>query len=156
MPEPRDVNKLEHRGTSRTDGTAGTGGTTGADRTARAHRAPRCNRSSRSDRSDGAAGTGGANILTFKHTRTVANTCGPFDNFSVLDDPSINGNGNAAIFVTAIVGINAGRTNTNPNSNLNVTYTGALTFGSCPADRWIVAGGDISVGAEFNVMVVGP
>jgi hypothetical protein len=98
----------------------------------------------------------GANIVTFRHTRTVANTCGPFNNFSLMDNPSINGNANASIFVTAIVGINGGRTNTNPNSNMNLTYTGGAPFGSCPAGRWIVAGGDISTGAQFNVMVVSP
>ncbi len=108
----------------------------------------------------GAPGTcpacGGANVITFRHTRTVANTCGPFNNFSVMDNPSINGNGNALVFVTAIVGINAGRTNTNPNSSMNLTYTGSASFGTCPAGRWIVAGGDIATGAQFNVMVVGP
>ena len=108
----------------------------------------------------GAPGTcpacGGANVITFRHTRTVANTCGPFTNFSVLDHPSINGNANALIFVTAIVGINSARTNTNPNSNLLVIYTGSATFGTCPAERWIVAGGDITPGAQFNVMVANP
>lgn len=108
----------------------------------------------------GAPGTcpacAGGNIMTFRHTRTVANTCGPFNNFSVMDNPSINGNANALVFVTAIVGINAGRSNTNPNSNMNLTYTGSASFGTCPAGRWIVAGGDISTGAQFNVMVVGP
>ena len=108
----------------------------------------------------GAPGTcpacGGANVITIKHTRTVANTCGPFNNFSVMDNPSINGNANALVFVTAIVGINAGRTNTNPNSSMNLTYTGSASFGTCPAGRWIVAGGDIATGAQFNVMVVGP
>ena len=108
----------------------------------------------------GAQGTcpacGGANVITFRHTRTVANTCGPFNNFSVMDNPAINGNANALVFVTAIVGINAGRTNTNPNSSMNLTYTGSASFGTCPAGRWIVAGGDIATGAQFNVMVVGP
>ena len=108
----------------------------------------------------GAPGTcpacGGANVMTFRHTRTVANTCGPFNNFSVMDNASINGNANALVFVTAIVGINAGRTNTNPNSSMNLTYTGSASFGTCPAGRWIVAGGDIATGAQFNVMVVGP
>src|SRR5882672_10655224 len=98
----------------------------------------------------------GANIVTFRHTRTVANTCGPFNNFSFIDQPSINGNAGALIFVTGIVGINGDRSNTNPNSNLNLTYTGAVSFGTCPAGRWIVAGGDISTGAQFNVMVVNP
>jgi hypothetical protein len=98
----------------------------------------------------------GANVVTFRHTRTVANTCGPFNNFSFMDHPSINGNANALIFVTGIVGINAARTNTNPNSNLNLTYTGTLSFGTCPAGRWIVAGGDIATGAQFNVLVVQP
>ena len=108
----------------------------------------------------GAPGTcpacGGANVITFRHTRTVANTCGPFNNFSVMDNPAINGNANALVFVTAIVGINAGRTNTNPNSSMNLTYTSSASFGTCPAGRWIVAGGDIATGAQFNVMVVGP
>lgn len=98
----------------------------------------------------------GANTVTFRHTRTVANTCGPFNNFSLMDNPSINGNANASIFVTAIVGINGGRTNTNPNSSLNLTYTGSVSFGTCPAGRWIVAGGDIATGAQFNVMVINP
>lgn len=103
----------------------------------------------------GPAGPGG-NLVTFRHTRTVANTCGPFNNFSFMDQPAINGNASALIFVTGIVGINGARTNTNPNSNLNLTYTGAATFGSCPAGRWIVAGGDIATGAQFNVLVVNP
>ncbi|MDQ1639547.1 MAG: hypothetical protein QOF62_2886 [Pyrinomonadaceae bacterium] len=98
----------------------------------------------------------GANSVTFRHTRTVANTCGPFNNFSFMDQPSINGNANALIFVTGIVGINGARSNTNPNSNLNLTYTGTLSFGTCPAGRWIVAGGDIATGAQFNVLVVSP
>jgi hypothetical protein len=98
----------------------------------------------------------GANVVTFRHTRTVANTCGPFNNFSFMDQPSINGNANALIFVTGIVGINGARTNTNPNSNLNLTYTGTLSFGTCPAGRWIIAGGDIATGAQFNVSVVNP
>src|SRR5437899_6445286 len=87
----------------------------------------------------------GANVITFRHTRTVANTCGPFNNFSFIDDPSINGNGSALIFVTAIVGIDGSGTNTNPNSNLTLTYTGSGPFGTitpCPAARWVVAGGD--------------
>jgi len=98
----------------------------------------------------------GANVVTFRHTRTVANTCGPFNNFSFIDQPSINGNGSALIFVTGIVGINAARTNTNANSNLNLTYTGTMSFGTCPAGRWILAGGDIATGAQFNVLVVQP
>lgn len=98
----------------------------------------------------------GANLLTFRHTRTVANTCGPFNNFSFMDQPSINGNANALIFVTGIIGINGDRSNTNPNSNLNLTYTGTVSFGTCPAGRWVVAGGDISTGAQFNVLVVQP
>lgn len=103
----------------------------------------------------GPAGAG-TNVVTFRHTRTVANTCGPFNNFSFMDHPAINGNASALIFVTGIVGINGARTNTNPNSNLNLTYTGAATFGTCPAGRWIVAGGDIATGAQFNVLVVQP
>ncbi len=98
----------------------------------------------------------GANVVTFRHTRTVANTCGPFNNFSFMDQPSINGNANALIFVTGIVGINGARSNTNPNSNLNLTYTGTVNFGTCPAGRWIIAGGDIATGAQFNVLVVHP
>ena len=98
----------------------------------------------------------GANAVTFRHTRTVANTCGPFNNFSFMDQPSINGNADALIFVTGIVGINGARSNTNPNSNLNLTYTGMANFGTCPAGRWIIAGGDIATGAQFNVLVVHP
>jgi hypothetical protein len=104
----------------------------------------------------GPAGSGGANVITFRHTRTAANTCGSFSNFSFINNASINGNGDAHIFLTAIVGINGDRTNTNPNSNWYLTYTGSATFDGCPAERWLVAGGDTSPGAQFNVMVVGP
>lgn len=104
----------------------------------------------------GPPGPGGANIVTFRHTRTLGNTCGPSGDFSVLDDPSINGKAGALIFVTSIVGINSTRTNTNPNSNLLVIYTGSEAFGTCPAGRWLVRGGDITTGAQFIVMVVNP
>ena len=86
----------------------------------------------------------------------MGNTCGPSSNFSYIDDPSLNGNPDAHVFITAIVGIQPDRSNINPNSIANLTYTGGLAFGTCPADRWVISGGDISVGAEFNVMVVGP
>ena len=98
----------------------------------------------------------GANITTFRHTRTVGNICGVGSNFSFIDNQAINGNPNATIFLTAIVGIQMDGSNTNPNSKWYLTYTGAAGFGSCPADRWIIAGGDVSVGGQFNVMVVGP
>jgi hypothetical protein len=103
----------------------------------------------------GPAGSG-ANVVTFRHTRTVANTCGPVNNFSFMDQPSINGNANALIFITGILGINGDRSNTNPNSNLNMTYTGTVSFGTCPAGRWVISGGDIATGAQFNVLVVQP
>ena len=99
---------------------------------------------------------GGANILTFMHTRTVANTCGPTGDLSALDNPSINGRPDALIFVTSIVGINSTRTNTNPNSNLLVIYTGSTSFGTCPAGHWLVRGGDVTTGAQFIVMVINP
>lgn len=98
----------------------------------------------------------GATIITFRHTRTIDNTCGPSGNFSFMDNPSINGNANAMILVTGIVGINGDRTNINPNGIFKLTYTGSESFGSCPAGRWIVSGGDLATGAQFNVMVVGP
>jgi hypothetical protein len=96
--------------------------------------------------------------VTFRHTRTVAKTCGPgvLTNFSVIDYLSLNGNGNASVFITGIVGIAADGSNANPNSHLNLTYTGTEAFGTRPAGRWIVAGGDIAVGAQFNVKLVGP
>src|SRR5258706_9952741 len=103
----------------------------------------------------GPAGPGGTNLVTFRHTRTIANTCGPFNNFSFIDHPAINGNGNALVFVTGIVGINGDRSNTNPNSNLNLTYTGSASFGTCPAGRWIVAGGDNATRAQFQFIVGG-
>jgi hypothetical protein len=105
----------------------------------------------------GPPGSSGANVAAFRHTHTLANECGPaLATFSVLDHPSINGNADAAVFVTALIGINGARTNTNPNSNLLVVYTGSESFGTCPAGRWIVGGGDVTTGAEFNVMVVTP
>jgi hypothetical protein len=105
----------------------------------------------------GLPGPSGANVVTFRHTHTAGNECGPaLAAFSVLDNPSLNGNADAFVFVTALIGINGARTNTNPNSNLLVVYTGSASFGTCPAGRWIVGGGDIATGAQFNVMVVNP
>jgi hypothetical protein len=100
----------------------------------------------------------GSNITTFRHTRTVGNICGTGDNFSYIDNALINGNPDAMIFVTAIVRVNGDGSNTNLNSNWYLTYTGASGFGTCPANRWIIAGGDVAVGGggQFNVMVVGP
>lgn len=98
----------------------------------------------------------GSNTTTFRHTRTVANICGPGNNFSFIDNADTNGNPDATIFVTAIVGIQGDGSNTNPNSNWYLTYTGSSPFGTCPAQRWLIAGGDVSVGGQFNVMVVGP
>ena len=104
----------------------------------------------------GPPGSGGGGI-TVRHTHTAANECGPpAATYSVLDHPSLNGNPNALVFVTALIGINAARTNTNPNSNLLVVYTGSQTFGTCPAGRWIVSGGDIAVGAQFDVLIASP
>jgi hypothetical protein len=54
------------------------------------------------------------------------------------------------------VGIQGDGSNTNPNSGWYLTYTGGAAFGTCPANRWIIAGGDVSVGGQFNVMIVGP
>jgi hypothetical protein len=100
---------------------------------------------------------GGSNITTFRHTKIAANTCGPFGNFTVVDNPAINGNPDAKIFVTAIVGIQADRSNTNGNSNWYLTYTGASAFDTCAAGRWLIGGGDVTGAApEFNVMIVGP
>lgn len=98
----------------------------------------------------------GSNLTTFRHTRTAGNICGPGGNFSYIDNPAINGNAGATIFVTAIVGIKADRSNTNPNSNWYLTYTGGSAFATCPAQRWLIAGGDVSTGGQFNVMIVGP
>lgn len=95
----------------------------------------------------------GGSPTVFRHTRTVPSKCGPFTDFSVIDHPLLNGNPNAMIFVTALVGITG--TNTNPNSNLLVSYSGA-GFDTCPANRWLIKGGDVSDGAQFDVMVVGP
>jgi hypothetical protein len=88
----------------------------------------------------------------FRHTRTTK--CGPFDEFSVVDHPLLNGKPNAMIIVTALIGINDTRTNTNSNQNLQVTYTGSMDFGTCPAERWLIRGGDTSDNAQFNVLVV--
>jgi hypothetical protein len=99
---------------------------------------------------------GGSNITTFRHIKTGANTCGPGANFTVVDNPAINGNPDAKIFVTAIVGIQADRSNTNGNSGWYLTYTGGSAFDTCPADRWLIAGGDVTSASQFNVMIVGP
>jgi hypothetical protein len=92
----------------------------------------------------------GANIVTFRHTRTPDNMCGPFDSYSLIDHPSINANADVFIFVTALV-----RT-TSPSSSLQLVYTGGEGFGTCPAARWVVRGGDALDGAQYNVMVVNP
>lgn len=103
----------------------------------------------------------GANVTSFRHSRTVLNTCGPVaspNHFTFIDNPAINGDPNALVFVTAIVGIKGDGSNTNGNSNWYLSYTGAPGFGTCPANRWIIAGGDVEVVAsgQFNVMIVGP
>ncbi|HEV8589734.1 MAG TPA: hypothetical protein VGQ72_12715 [Pyrinomonadaceae bacterium] len=105
----------------------------------------------------GPPGPSGVNTA-FRQTHTTANECGLPSGltFSVVDHPSLNGNASALIFVTALIGINAARTGTNPNSNLLVLYTGGSSFGTCPANRWIIGGGDVTTGAEYNVMVVQP
>lgn len=102
---------------------------------------------------------GGGHITAFRHTHSAANECSPgpgLSTFSIVDHASLNAKPNASVFVTALIGINATRTNTNPNSNLLVVYTGSQTFGTCPAERWIISGGDVTVGAQFNVMVTSP
>ena len=105
----------------------------------------------------GPPGPAGSKTIAFRHTRTVANECGPsLITFSLIDHPSLNGKPDALVFVTALIGINGARTNTNPNSNLLVVYTGSSAFGTCPAGSWIVSGGDVSTGAQFDVMVVSP
>jgi hypothetical protein len=97
---------------------------------------------------------GGSSPTVFRHTRTVASKCGPFDDFSYVDHPLLNGNPDAMIFVTALVGLNDTRTFTNSNANLVVTYSGSTAFDTCPAERWLIRGGDVTDGAQFNVMVV--
>jgi len=62
----------------------------------------------------------------------------------------------AVALITAIVRIASDRSNTNPNSNWYLTYTGGSTFSTSPAQRWLIAGGDVSTGGQFNVMVIGP
>ncbi len=89
------------------------------------------------------------------------NTCGPVINpnhFTYIDNAAINGDPNAIVFVAAIVAIKGDGSNTNGNSNWYLTYTGAAGFGTCPANRWIIAGGDVEVAGsgQFNVMIVGP
>ncbi|HKQ53285.1 MAG TPA: hypothetical protein VJT74_13005 [Pyrinomonadaceae bacterium] len=108
-----------------------------------------------------AAGGGGGGVIAFRHTRTAATNCGPSgqaNEFSPLNNASINGNPNAKIFVTAIVGINATSTNNDPNQNYFIVYTGASAFGTCPAGRWLIRGGDAEPsnfdGAQYNVLIV--
>lgn len=95
----------------------------------------------------------GGGTTVFRFTR--ATTCGPFDDATVLDHASINGNANAMIFVTPIIGIDNSGTSTNPSSSVQLLYSGSNGFGSCPAERWLIRGGDATIGAQFNVMVVG-
>ena len=100
----------------------------------------------------------GSNVEAFRHTRTAQNECVSPSTavFSVLDHASTNDNPDALIFVTALIRINDDRTNNNPNSNLLVIYTGNQAFGACPAGRWLIGGGDVLTGAQYNVTVVGP
>ncbi|HJU56267.1 MAG TPA: hypothetical protein VJ715_16915 [Pyrinomonadaceae bacterium] len=102
---------------------------------------------------------GGGGVTAFRHTRTAATNCGPAGlttEFSPLNHASINGNPNAKIFVTAIVGITA--TNSDANQNYFIVYTGAAAFGTCPAGRWLIRGGDADPsnfdGAQYNVLIV--
>lgn len=95
----------------------------------------------------------GGSTTVFRFTRTT--TCGPFNDATVLDHASINGNSSAMIFVTALIGIDSNGSNTNPSQNVQLIYTGSSGFGSCPAERWLIRGGDVTDGAQFNVMIVG-
>ena len=102
---------------------------------------------------------GGGGVIAFRHTRTAATNCGPAgltSEFSPLNHASINGNPNAKIFVTAIVGITA--SNSDANQNYFIVYTGGTPFGTCPANRWLIRGGDADPsnfdGAQYNVLIV--
>ncbi len=104
------------------------------------------------------AGGGGGGVTAFRHTRTAATNCGPSGlttEFSPLDHPSINGNANALVFVTPIIGITA--SNNDANQNTFVVYTGSTSFGTCPANRWLIRGGDADPsnfdGAQYNVLI---
>ncbi|HWT01893.1 MAG TPA: hypothetical protein VN256_16720 [Pyrinomonadaceae bacterium] len=105
------------------------------------------------------AGGGGGGVTAFRHTRTAATNCGPAgltNEFSPLSHASINGNPNAKIFVTAIVGITT--SNSDANQNYFIVYTGSTSFGNCPANRWLIRGGDADPanfdGAQYNVLIV--
>ena len=105
------------------------------------------------------AAGGGGGVIAFRHTRTAATNCGPSGltaEFSPLNHASINGNANAKIFVTPIVGITA--SNSDANQNTFIVYTGASAFGTCPAGRWLIRGGDADPsnfdGAQYNVLIV--
>ena len=102
---------------------------------------------------------GGGGFTAFRHTRTAATNCGPSGltaEFSPLDNAAINGNPNAKIFITPIIGITT--TNSDGNQNAFIVYTGSTAFGNCPANRWLIRGGDADPanfeGAQYNVLIV--
>lgn len=104
-------------------------------------------------------GGGGGGVTAFRHTRTAATNCGPAgltNEFSPLNHASINGNPNALVFITPIVGITT--SNSDGNQNAFVVYTGSTSFGNCPANRWLIRGGDADPsnfdGAQYNVLIV--
>ncbi|HEY0376352.1 MAG TPA: hypothetical protein VGC87_05280 [Pyrinomonadaceae bacterium] len=96
---------------------------------------------------------GGGGVTFFQVTRTVGNQCN--GDFTLIDNAAVNGNANAQVLLTAILGRSGD--STNPNSSEFLVYTGATAFGAtvpCPANRWVIRGGDIMAGARFNVLVV--
>jgi hypothetical protein len=96
---------------------------------------------------------GGGGVTFFQVTRTVDNQCN--GDYTLIDNAAVNGNASAKMLLTAILGRSGD--STNGNSSEFLVYTGATAFGSvvpCPANRWVIKGGDIMEGAKFNVLVV--
>jgi hypothetical protein len=96
------------------------------------------------------AAGGGGGVTFFQVTRSVGNQCN--GDFTLIDNALVNGNASAKMLLTAILGRSGD--STNGNSSEFLLYTGATAFGSCPANRWVIRGGDITEGAKFNVLIV--
>jgi len=83
----------------------------------------------------------------FVHFATNANICGASKNWTLLDNPYLNGRPDAIVFASPL--------NTTP---VDVHYF-AVPVGGCPANRWYVEKYNVTqwnVGETFSVLVVDP
>ncbi|HEX8086916.1 MAG TPA: hypothetical protein VF529_21710 [Solirubrobacteraceae bacterium] len=102
--------------------------------------------------SNGRFRVAGDNRPAFRHT--VATRCGSSNEYSPLDNPLINGDPNAMLFVT--------QTQTTATTNflpaLSVAYSTSIPPPACPANRWLLynESAALPTGTQANVLAISP